>query len=274
MILGLVCIDFFDHLPLNLLLILFSGLGAAELCNIFEKKNPAHPRPLLISLSIAVVVSAYINALILHGNESNNTNAWLITDISFIFAEMFVFAYEIFSAKTFKSSNSKLTDSAFLIFYTGYLPTFIVRLSNENNSDQYIAVFLILVFITDSAAWLFGMLFGKNNRGKIAASPNKSIAGFIGGYAGCIVFTFIMAFIFKSCFQSEHKLQSLLLLGFAVCTASIIGDLAESVLKRSAGVKDSGSIIMGRGGVLDSIDSILAAAPVYYALIKLMFTAK
>ncbi len=266
--------DFFDHLPLNLLLILFSGLGAAELCNIFEKKNSAHPRPLLIALSVSVVASAYINALVLQSDNSNGVNSWLITDIAFIVAEMIVFAYEIFSAKTFESSNSKLTDSAFLIFYTGYLPTYIVRLSNENNSVQYIAAFLVLVFITDSAAWLFGMLFGKNNRGKIAASPNKSVAGFIGGYAGCMVFTFIMAFIFKSCFQAEHKIPALLLLGFAVCTASIIGDLAESVLKRSAGVKDSGSIIMGRGGVLDSIDSILAAAPIYYTLIKLMFTTR
>ena len=60
-------------------------------------------------------------------------------------------------------------------------------------------------------------------------------------------------------------------MGFAVATAGITGDLIESVFKRSAGVKDSGSIIPGRGGILDSIDSILTAAPVYYILVYILY---
>ena len=64
--------------------------------------------------------------------------------------------------------------------------TFITRISTFEHSVLFLSLFLFLVFICDSLAWLFGVLFGKNNRGYVAASPNKSIVGFIGGYIGSI----------------------------------------------------------------------------------------
>jgi phosphatidate cytidylyltransferase len=66
-------------------------------------------------------------------------------------------------------------------------------------------------------------------------------------------------------------LPSGLILGFLLGAAASLGDLVESALKRSSGVKDSGSIIPGRGGVLDSIDSIAFAAPVFYAVYRILF---
>jgi phosphatidate cytidylyltransferase len=61
------------------------------------------------------------------------------------------------------------------------------------------------------------------------------------------------------------------ILGFCAGAAASLGDLGESAIKRSAGVKDSGSLILGRGGALDSIDSLLLAAPVYYILYEVLF---
>jgi phosphatidate cytidylyltransferase len=63
------------------------------------------------------------------------------------------------------------------------------------------------------------------------------------------------------------------LLGFGAGIAAILGDLCESAIKRSADVKDSGSLILGRGGALDSIDSLALAAPVYYLLYQVLFLA-
>ena len=64
-----------------------------------------------------------------------------------------------------------------IIFYTGFLITFLSRLTSLENSKIVITLFLLNVFICDSLAWFFGILFGKNNRGIIAASPNKSLVG-------------------------------------------------------------------------------------------------
>ena len=119
----------------------------------------------------------------------------------------------------------------------------------------------------DSAAWLFGVTMGKNNRGLIKVSPNKSVMGFIGGFAGSIVIGIIAHYVFPV-FDSVSKV---ILLGVITAFAAILGDLAESVMKRSARIKDSGNIIPGRGGILDSIDSIVFAAPVFYIAIQFLF---
>jgi phosphatidate cytidylyltransferase len=107
----------------------------------------------------------------------------------------------------------------------------------------------------------------------IAASPNKSIAGFIGGFAASILISLGAALVFPGVFQSAKMpvIPAALILGLGTGLAAALGDLTESVLKRSAGIKDSGTLIPGRGGVLDSIDSIALAAPVFYCLYRLFF---
>lgn len=271
-ILFLVYVPVLHHLPFNIVIILFSLLASLEMYNMLSKKTDMQPKAFLTVMSVMICVSAYINIFLIDKNLFPRT-PWLLTDIVFVFCVMAVFAHEIFSCKNFDNSSRRIANGGFLLFYAGYLPSFLTRITAEKNSLAYITTFLVMVFISDSAAWLFGMLFGKNNRGKIAASPNKSIAGFIGAYAGCILFAFLLIFYFKDQFVTNHRILCVLVLSIFVCTASIIGDLAESVLKRSAGVKDSGNIILGRGGALDSIDSILAAAPVFYGMLQILFDA-
>lgn len=138
-----------------------------------------------------------------------------------------------------------------------------------SNSTKLIISFLFMIFICDSFAWLFGVLLGKNNRGIIKVSPNKSVAGFIGGYFGSIMAALVSRFLWPEVFFGS-VLKSVLV-GILIATAGIIGDLVESVIKRCVGVKDSGVIMPGRGGLLDSIDSILFASPIFYMLIFLLF---
>ena len=125
-----------------------------------------------------------------------------------------------------------------------------------------------MVFFCDSFAWFFGVLFGKNNKGLIKASPNKSIAGFCGGIFGSVLSGVMCWYLWNDLFTgtSEKTVNIWVLagLGFVMSFCSILGDLVESVFKRSADCKDSGSIIPGRGGVLDSIDSIVFTAPVFF----------
>jgi phosphatidate cytidylyltransferase len=141
-------------------------------------------------------------------------------------------------------------------------------------------LFLFITFGNDSTAWLCGNLFGTNNRGIIPVSPNKSVAGFIGGTLGAIIVAVGAAILFPQIFiYLNFKIPFLKLvimaaiLGFCTGIAASLGDLAESAIKRSCDFKDSGNFMLGRGGVLDSIDSIAVAAPVYFLLFDIFFRA-
>ena len=103
----------------------------------------------------------------------------------------------------------------------------------------------------------------------LIVEDDKSIAGFIGGFIGSIAAGAAGYYIWPEVFG--NSIVKVIILGAVIAFTSIIGDLAESVLKRSADCKDSGCIIPGRGGILDSIDSIIVSAPVYYFLVKLFF---
>jgi phosphatidate cytidylyltransferase len=162
--------------------------------------------------------------------------------------------------------------------------SWIVLISSWNRPAMLL-LFLFITFGNDSLAWLLGTLFGANNRGIIAVSPNKSIAGFIGGFLGSILVAVGAVFLFPDIFSVFAKttgsldlnISALKLVPFAIvlglCTgiAATLGDLAESAIKRSCDFKDSGNFILGRGGVLDSIDSIAASAPVFFILVNSFF---
>jgi len=118
---------------------------------------------------------------------------------------------------------------------------------------------LFLVMASDSAAYFIGRSFGRTKLYP-AVSPNKTIEGSLGGLAGGI----IGLLIFSLLFFPQLRIVDILLLGAVVGLFSQVGDLFESLLKRSFGVKDSGSLIPGHGGILDRLDSLLFAFPVSY----------
>lgn len=116
-----------------------------------------------------------------------------------------------------------------------------------------------LIFAADTGAYFAGRTFGKH---KLApnVSPGKTVEGAIGGVLLCGVWALLGGHYI---FQAEgNALFALFALSLVVAVFSIIGDLTESMFKRVAGIKDSGSILPGHGGILDRVDSILSAAPV------------
>jgi phosphatidate cytidylyltransferase len=118
-----------------------------------------------------------------------------------------------------------------------------------------------LVWIVDIGAYFSGRRFGKH---KLAAtiSPGKTWEGVYGGILATLVW---MLLVYSLVDGWQLGLLHFLLIGLATVSISIVGDLFESVLKREAGVKDSGKLLPGHGGVLDRIDSVIAAAPVFVA---------
>lgn len=146
--------------------------------------------------------------------------------------------------------------------YVSLLMTHLVMLRMLPHGIPWLFLIMVTVMAGDSAAYYVGSSLGKN-RLYPAVSPKKSIEGSIGGVAGSIIgalaakYTFFPELSVADCFATA------LLLG----VLGQLGDLFESLIKRSCGVKDSGSIVPGHGGILDRLDSILFAAPAafYYA---------
>lgn len=142
-------------------------------------------------------------------------------------------------------------------FYMGLLPSFMIRLLDIPNGIVWFTALLSIVFAGDIGAYLTGMLFGKRKIMPLI-SPKKTVEGSIGG----IIFSMIAGLILGLNFLTHINLASLLLLSFSTSVVAQFGDFFESVLKRIAEVKDSGSIMPGHGGVLDRVDGVLFGAPI------------
>jgi phosphatidate cytidylyltransferase len=129
----------------------------------------------------------------------------------------------------------------------------------RHNGPEWLLYGLMLVWVADTGAYFSGKRFGKNKLAP-AISPGKTREGLIGAIAAVCVYTAVAAYYFGLDITSAVYL---LLLAVVLTLVSVAGDLYESVLKREYGVKDSGAILPGHGGILDRIDSVLAAMPVF-----------
>lgn len=143
--------------------------------------------------------------------------------------------------------------------------------ASQPNGHRWLFVALIIVWAADSGAYFAGRHFGGRLFGsrKLAPriSPNKTIEGAVGGLVAGLAVAALGTFLAGG---SAAQLPAVLVVAVATVLFSIVGDLFESLLKRHVGAKDSGDLIPGHGGVLDRIDGVLAALPVF-ALGKELF---
>ncbi|TXH04143.1 MAG: phosphatidate cytidylyltransferase [Nevskiaceae bacterium] len=141
-----------------------------------------------------------------------------------------------------------------------------LALLHERGPLKLIYLFF-LIFAADTGAYFAGRRFGRH---KLAPniSPGKTVEGAIGGLLLCGVWSVIGGIAIFG--LQGGALLSLLALSLLVAVFSIVGDLTESMFKRVAGIKDSGNILPGHGGILDRVDSILAAAPVMVLGLQLL----
>ena len=146
------------------------------------------------------------------------------------------------------------------IYLLGSLVLFFSLPNISGIYDPYIVFsFLSLIWISDSAAYVFGVTFGKRPLFK-SVSPKKSIEGFLGG----LIFSIILSLFFFRYLNLNLNLLEWMILGVLTSCLGTLGDLVQSQFKREAGVKDSGKWLPGHGGLYDRMDSIIFAAPFIY----------
>ncbi|MDR1419202.1 MAG: phosphatidate cytidylyltransferase [Treponema sp.] len=272
-------LPFQGHLVFNIIVIISSALGAVEFARILEKKNLVIRGPEAFVLGSLLPLAAA--AEISFGAPQGTVLAALVLGASWLFVSR-VFSRE----ERLVSYTSRAAAGLSVMIYPGLFTMWIIRMavlagrtagedavSIPAPQSVIILVFVFTVMINDSIAWAAGMLLGKNNRGIMPVSPNKSVAGFVGGIAAAVLAGAAGVLLFPSVFVPRlfPPVPSGLVMGFLMGTAASLGDLLESAFKRSSGVKDSGAIIPGRGGVLDSIDSVAFAAPVFYITYRVLF---
>lgn len=157
------------------------------------------------------------------------------------------------------------------LLYIGLLYPYMYLLGSDHFSNVYVArgdwlLFLFgLLWVGDTAAMGFGKWLGRHRLAP-AVSPNKTVEGFIGGLVGALAIGVLMYFWkFR-----EIGISHVLILALGCSVFGQLGDLVESMWKRSLGIKDSSPVIPGHGGILDRFDSLLFAAPFMF-LYRLLF---
>jgi len=182
---------------------------------------------------------------------------------------LFLFpVYELFRKKETPIVNIAVTGFGILYITIplSILNFIVFRGNSGNTSYDYSLLISLLVFIwaSDSGAYLFGVKFGRHRLFE-RISPKKSWEGFIGGLITSIIAAWILSVVFP-----QYSYSFMVIIAAATVVAGTFGDLVESMIKRSVGVKDSGRFMPGHGGLLDRFDSLLLASPVIYFVLQFL----
>lgn len=254
-------IYFFDTIP-AVFLVFF---GLVTLIGVWEASRLTHGEQSQSKVvkcvdalgALAVFASFFFN------EESNHS---LASFLPILLYGLVRFTIQLYI--TNKNPIKSLQQSFFCICYVAIPLGLMSTISFSENSMLLLSIFIFL-WLNDSGAYLVGSTIGKHRLFE-RISPKKSWEGFWGGLVLSVIAGYVMGAYFNDIF---HGPSALLFAGWGMVVSifATLGDLTESLMKRTAGVKDSSHLIPGHGGILDRIDSLLFAVPaslIYLVVIK------
>lgn len=143
----------------------------------------------------------------------------------------------------------------------------LVELRRMDHGRYLVLLAVLLTFVTDAGAYFAGVFLGKH-KGVTRVSPNKSVEGYIGGFATGVLFAILYGIAASKIAGDSVNLLPLALCGLFGALATEVGDLAFSFIKRQYGVKDYGHLLPGHGGMLDRFDSMMFCGPVVLFIVQ------
>lgn len=240
------------------LMMLIGVVGVVEFYNLATAKGVAPQRGVGIAASVALMLAAFsVGALLVYDCDD-----FVLAGIGLLLL-FFILCALMFVVEVFRRRDNPILNIATTAMGVVYvaLPLSLMSVvpillnqSEEAWNPWVFLCYLFLVWGNDVFAYLFGISFGRHKMCE-RLSPKKSWEGFFGGVAGSLAMGVLGAYITSGGY--------LVWIGLAVVVSlsSVVGDLVESMFKRDAGVKDSGSFIPGHGGMLDRFDALILSAP-------------
>lgn len=232
-------------------------------CAAFYWLDPAT----LAALSIDAAHPSAFDKLLVGGVSANSA-------ITLVLAVMIPGLYYLFRFRDIPTVASRLTATICGIVYAGFLTTFLAQLKRIDlepadnptlglGNGVPVVIVLVVAWLADTGGYFAGRFLGRSKLYE-AVSPNKTWAGAWGGIAGSLVGVTAI----KLGFPDSLTWLDVVLIAIPGGVLGQLGDLAESLVKRSVGVKDSGALLPGHGGILDRIDAVLFIAPYVYAYLR------
>lgn len=209
---------------------------------------------------LGITLGTVLSAVILYAPGGSD---WWIAGLTLVV--MVTFVYYLFSPHESNLVLSQIAITVLGCIYIASLFSYVGLMRTLEHGPFWVFLVAGATFMSDTGAYFVGHAIGKH---KLApkVSPGKTIEGFVGGIVGSIIATFICKFFFFSVFP----IKECFLIGTLIGTVGPLGDLSESLIKRSVNIKDSGTLIPGHGGLLDRVDALLFTAPLvyYYAIFR------
>ncbi|MGQ0543678.1 MAG: phosphatidate cytidylyltransferase [Blastocatellia bacterium] len=241
----------------------------ALLAGLFEFYSLSKKLELKADAAIAYIGSAVLIVAFIFDAPSKAPDLLLLS------LAMFVIAVFITQTFRFQKDFTKMLTGAGItilgVLYVTFLGGFLVstRIGFENNpglSTDLLLFFFIVIFGSDAGAYFAGRALGKHKLAPVI-SPGKTVEGLIGGILAAAGFAALCTLVFFH----ELPYQFSIPLAVVMAVAGVLGDLAESAMKRGSGAKDAATILPGHGGLLDRLDSLLFNAPILYYFARFYF---
>lgn len=241
-------IFFFPAYLLNAIIALLAATAAYECSRMIMPREPSS------SLFFPALLSGGLAAYIMFGPQNFSMVLWVLPAVL-----MVTLVFYLVKRSPLDLVLPQIARTVFTILYVGLLFSFLGLLRNLPEGQAWLILVLSTTFAADTGAYFSGRYLGRH---KLAprVSPGKTVEGYFGGLLVSVAMAFLVEYIIFNYFS----IWDCLAVGALVGLLGPLGDLAESLLKRGVGAKDSGRLIPGHGGVLDRVDALLFTGPLVY----------
>jgi phosphatidate cytidylyltransferase len=236
------------YLPPIVFTCIVAVAGTLSLFELYRLCLQSAPQPLALGIGIVGCVALIVGP-----------HYPMMVQPSFLIALMASLSIPLLSKRPLHESLKGGAVTVAGLLYIGLTLSYLVAVRLLPQGEWFLLFVLLVTWAADTGAYYVGTLCGQHALAP-RISPKKTIEGLVGGLLGAMIF----AYIARWWFLSEISGVDCLVLAVLLTFAGLWGDLAESAIKRSVGVKDSGGLLPGHGGMLDRLDSLLFTAPAFY----------
>jgi phosphatidate cytidylyltransferase len=255
------------------IMVVLATVGLLEFYGLVEKEGMVCFKWIGLAGGVLLMVGTFSK---IHGMLGEHRGPARVNDFETVFLILFVLGLCVrqFVSKTNTKGILAISTTLFGLMYVPWLLNFIQKIhffpGLDGNGKFYVLYFILVTKFSDTGAYAVGSLIGKHKMIP-RISPGKTWEGFVGAIVVSTGASVLFAYL-AGPRLAGMTLMHAVLIGVLLSTAAVVGDLIESIFKREAGVKDSGSFFPGIGGILDLLDSLLFNAPLMYLYLRHVLT--